>query len=179
VPRTASNNKPLLTYKESSPRHQMTLLSQRLLTTLAMFQIRDFGPEAKEATLREWRMIVDEIGLEAFDGILSERIRESRSFPTIAELRARAGLGKIDQDATESNEAWEFVCRYVQKHWHPEVGRYDNAPAIPPQIDYALSQIGGLHALHDCSVEVLPRMHRDFVDAYRLATPKLENRRFA
>jgi hypothetical protein len=67
----------------------------------------------------------------------------------------------------------------VQKHWHPEVGCYGNAPAIPPHIDYAPRQIGGMRALHDYSVEVLPRMHRDFVEAYRLATLKLENRRSA
>jgi hypothetical protein len=140
------------------------------MTTLAMFSVHDFGPEAKEATLREWRMIVDEIGLEAFDRFLSEHIRESRSFPRIADLRARASLGKIDQDATEINAAWEFVCRYVQKYWHPGVGSYYIAPVIPPRINYALRQIGGLHALHNCSLDRLPRMHKDFVDAYRLAT---------
>jgi hypothetical protein len=177
VPHAASNNNPLLTYRESSPRHQMVLLSQRLQTTLKMFCIVDFGPEAKETTMREWRLIVDEIGLEAFDRILDEHLRESRCFPTIAELRERAGLSKLDQDAIEINQAWEFVCRYVQKWWHPEVGRYDNAPAIPPRIDYALCQIGGLYALHNCSLEQLPRMHRDFADAYRLAT--LKNRRCA
>jgi hypothetical protein len=66
-----------------------------------------------------------------------------------------------------------FYCAFL------EVGRYDNAPAISPHIDYALRQIGGLRALYDCSVEGLPRMHRDFVDAYRLATLKPENRRSA
>ena len=169
---TASTNNPFPSYRESSPRHQMVLLGQRLQMTLKMFRIVDFGAEAKEATLREWRLIVDEIGLEAFDHILDEHLREARLFPTIAELRELAGLSKLDQDAIEINQAWEFVCRYVQRYWHPEVGRYDNAPAIPPRIDYALRRIGGLYALHNCSLEQLPRMHRDFGDAYRLAPVK-------
>ena len=95
----ATNYLALPSYKESTPRRQIALLSQRLLTTLTMYRIANFGAEAKETTVREWRMIADEIGLEAFDRILEEHIRESRFFPTIAELRERAGLGKLDLEA--------------------------------------------------------------------------------
>ena len=105
----------LPSYKESAPRHQTALLNQRLLTTLTMYRIGNIGAAARETTVREWRIIADEIGLEAFGRILDEHVRESRFFPTIAELRARAGLSKLDQDATEINQAWEFVCRFVQK----------------------------------------------------------------
>lgn len=142
--RSASTYCTLPGFRKSAPRHQIVLLKHRLRTTLTMFRISDFGTEAKETTVREWRMIADEIGLLAFDRILEEHIRESRFFPTIAELRNRAGLGELDQDAIEINQAWEFVCRFVQKHWHPAVGRYVNAPPIPPRIGLGLRQIGGL-----------------------------------
>ena len=157
-------------YKESAPKQQIVLLKKRLLTTLTMFRIGNFGAIAKESTVREWRMIADEIGLETFDRILGEHICELRSFPTIEELRTRAGLLKLDPDAIEVNQAWEFVCRFVQKHWHPAVGRYDNAPPIPPRIGFALRQIGGLEALHDCAPERLHYLHSDFAKAYSLAS---------
>jgi hypothetical protein len=166
--RPATNYFTLPSYKESAPRHQIALLNHRLLTTLTMYRISDFGAEAKETTIREWRMIADEIGLEVFDRILDEHIRESRYFPTVAELRERAGLSKLDRDAIEVNQAWEFVCRFLQKHWHPAVGCYDNAPPIPPRIGFAVRQIGGLEALHYCSPERLHELRRDFGKAYRL-----------
>ena len=170
MPRPATNYVTLQSYKQSAPRHQIALLNHRLLTTLSMYRIDNFGAEARETTVREWRMIADEIGLEAFDRMLEEHIRESRFFPTIAELRERAGLRKLDRDAVETNQAWEFVCRFVQKHWHPAIGCYENAPSIPPRIGLALRQIGGLEALHNCAPERLHYLRRDFAEAYRLAT---------
>jgi len=167
--RPATNYFTLSSFKESAPRHQIALLNQRLLATLTMYRIGNFGAEARETTVREWRMIADEIGLQAFDRLLEEHIRESRFFPTIAELRERAGLAKLDQEATEANRAWEFVCRFVQKHWHPAVGCYDNAPPIPPRIVLALRQIGGLEALHNCPAEQLHCLCKDFAEAYRLS----------
>ena len=167
--RPASTYYTMPGYRQSAPRHQIALLNQRLRTTLTMFRISDFGAEAKDTTVREWRMIVDEIGLKTFDRILDEHIRESRYFPTIAELRNRAELSNLDQNAIEINQAWEFVCRFVQKHWHPAVGCYANAPPIPFCIVLALRQIGGLEALHNCPLERLHYLHREFAKAYRLA----------
>jgi hypothetical protein len=166
--RSATNYFTLSSFRESAPRHQIALLNQRLLTTLKMYRIGNFGAEARETTVREWRLIADEIGLEAFDRLLEEHIRESRFFPTIAELRERAGLSRLDQDAIEINQAWEFVCRFVQKHWHPAVGCYENAPPVPPRIAFALRQIGGLEALHNCPPEQLHYLRKDFAGAYRL-----------
>lgn len=58
--------------------------------------------------------------------------------------------------------------------WHTEVETYGNAPVIPPRIKFHVRQIGGLHELHNCSLERMPHMRRGFADAYRLALGVLE-----
>ena len=164
------NDATLTTSTKSSLMHNPTVwLAQRMMSTLEMYPQTELSREAKKLQLREWDLILCEVGPEEFDHALTEHIRESRFFPTVAELRERAGLSKADRNAVEANAAWEFVNRYVRRHWHPDIGPYPDAPQIPARIDYALRQMGGLRRLNSCLADHLPFMKKDFIEAYRLA----------
>jgi hypothetical protein len=140
-----------------------------MANALAMYPATTLTLEGKELHLNEWEVILQAVGPEQFDRALTEHFRESAFFPTIAELRHRAGMRKADQDAVEANAAWEFISYYVYHYWHPDVGRYQGAPEIPPRTEYALRQIGGLRRLHDTPTDSIPFVCKRFMEAYRLA----------
>jgi hypothetical protein len=138
-----------------------------------MYPNTNLSAEAKRHTLLEWNLIALEVGLDAFDRALTRHIRKSKFFPTIAELRLFAGLSEETHEAIEINNAWECALQYMRRCWHPDLGRYRDAPILPPNLDYALRQIGGFPALFECSRERLPFLKQDFANAYKLAPTAL------
>src|SRR5215831_2999565 len=103
-----------MTSDRSFNSHERTpWLAQRMANALAMYPSANLTIESKALLLREWDLILQEVGRELFDRALAEHIRESKFFPTVAELRDRAGISKNDHDAVEANAAWEFVNRYM------------------------------------------------------------------
>lgn len=156
-------------FNTSSNEQQLEILSCLMLTILSVTRTTDFSELAKEFALCEWLAIVQQTGIERFRKILGEHIRNSNWFPTIAELRTRAGLNEQTQQQIEANQAWQWIRFFSTHDWHPDIGLYLGAPPIPPRIDYALRQIGGLHALASCSDARLPFMRQDFINAFSLA----------
>jgi hypothetical protein len=136
---------------------------------LVQYRVNDYTQEAKAFTISEWQLIAQQIGLDAFDRILREHVRNSKWFPSVAELRERAGMTEDTTEALEANLAWEFVQHYSHKHWHPDLGHYSNAPTIPSRTSYALRQIGGLQVIFNCRLEHLTFVKKDFIAAYKLA----------
>jgi len=124
---------------------------------------------AKTVWLHEAQQIVVQVGIEQFDSILAEHIRNSRWFPTVAELRQRAGMAQSTQDQIEANQAWEWIRWFATHNWHPDIGLYNHAPAIPPRIDYAMRQVGGLRIIAACGDAQLPFVRKDFMEAFELA----------
>lgn len=156
-------------FNQSSSEQQVKILSSLMLTMLSMTRTTDFGELAKEFALCEWLAIVQQTGIERFREILLLHIRNSNWFPTIAELRTRAGLNEQTQEQIEANQAWQWIRFFSTHHWHPDIGPYRGAPPIPPRIDYALRQVGGLHVIASCSNARLPFMRQDFINAFSLA----------
>jgi hypothetical protein len=125
--------------------------------------------------MEEWALIAEEIGFEA----LSEAVRyvmrnDTEWFPSPKAIRQRAGLNRDDRFKVEANAAWNWVSNYTSNFWHPNIGPYKNAPAIPPRIEYAIRQVGGLRRIYTHNYESEPFMRRDFIEALRLAPLAVE-----
>jgi hypothetical protein len=124
---------------------------------------------AKDMMLTEWDLILLEVGSLQFDQALSAHIRSSEWFPTVAKIREHACMKRADEDAVEAGSAWDFCVKFETRYWHPDLGTYRNAPAIPPRTAYALRQVGGLPSINNCKLDNLPFMQKNFIEAYRLA----------
>jgi hypothetical protein len=142
---------------------------KRLLTAIQFFPAANITEEAKEGFIREWKVIVAEVGQEQFDEALTEHIRECKFFPTVAELRERAGLKKLDALAVEAEHHWQRTKAFVEKNYYKDLGGLNGADKIPPRAAYAMRAVGGPAAIYFMELEAEPFKKRDFIEAYRLA----------
>jgi hypothetical protein len=90
-------------------------------------------------------------------------------YPQVCQIREIAIGKQEDRDRVEALRAFEFCCDFALRHWHPDVGKYSNAPKIPPRTAYALRHIGGLMALDRRTSQSEPFLRKDFISAYILA----------
>ena len=129
----------------------------------------NLNADAMKQFLGEWELILTQVGEERFDQALAEHIRESKFFPTIAELRERAGMRKVDLDAVDANDHWMRLKRFIATNYYEDLGGLQNSDKIPPRVEYAMNAIGGARAIYFAELDTEPFKRKDFLEAYRLA----------
>jgi hypothetical protein len=127
------------------------------------------GTEATKNYISEWLLIAKEVGAERFDEVVTEHIRESRFFPTVAELRERAGMSKKDGDSREALEHWDRLKRFINTNYYEDLGGLQNEDKLPLRVRYAMRLVGGARALYFMDLESEPFKKKDFIEAYRVA----------
>lgn len=152
-----------------SPSQRDEWIAKRLGRALQMYMMAKFDPEVLGQFISEWAVIVDEVGEEVFDLALTEHIRESRYFPSVSELRERAGLKKVDMAAVEALDHWTRLKRFVDANYYEDLGGLQNAEKIPPRVQYAMRIVGGARAIYFMELGSEPFKRKDFIEAYRLA----------
>lgn len=65
-----------------------------------------------------------------------------------------------------AEQAWEWIHVYIRRHWHVDIGPYQGAPAIPPPIDYAVRQCGGLSRIAYPGDREIDFIRRGFMEAH-------------
>lgn len=144
-------------------------LLKRVGTTLQSYPMANLDKEGTAHFVAEWGLIMAEVGGERFDLALTEHIRESKFFPTIAELRERAGMKKADQDSAEGLDHWVRLKRFIGENYYEDLGGLQNAEKIPARTQYAMRAIGGPRAIYFMDMDAEPFKKKDFLEAYRLA----------
>lgn len=108
--------------------------------------------------------------MERFDHAITEHVRESKFFPTIAELRERAGMSRhVDEDRAEAIENWTRLKKFLNENYYEDLGGLKNAAKIPERVMYAMNAAGGARAIYFMDLESEPFKRKDFLEAYRLA----------
>jgi hypothetical protein len=128
-----------------------------------------FDAEVLEQFIAEWSIIAAEVGEQAFDNALTEHIRESKFFPTVAELRDRSGMRKADMDSADALDHWVRLKRFINTNYYEDLGGLQSADKIPPRVQYAMRAIGGPRAIYFMELDDEPFKKKDFLEAYRLA----------
>ena len=141
------------------------------LTALA----EGFGETITDERMEIYARALDDIPQDRL-GIAFQRVlRELTFFPKVAELRTLAVPSSEDQKKIEANAAWDYVNEYLRK-WGVDLlplyssGKITTPPPLDAKADYALRRIGGLRALNQVDIDKMPFMHRDFCEAYALAS---------
>ena len=120
--------------------------------------------------MEEWGHIAHEVGMEALGSAVRElMLNDTDWFPSVKAIRERLGLKEEDRLQIEVYAAWDWVLKYIDRHWHPDLGASLKAPPIPPRIGYAVRQLGGLRRISMRTYEAEPFMRKEFAEAYRLA----------
>lgn len=154
-------------------------LAQRLKVTRAMFPNSKLTPEAVSVFLSEWANICSEIGQAAFDRALTDAVRESDFFPSIALIRRCAGITGETQAKCEADAAWDLVQAHIRKWFglpgarifkgrDPQTGAlvFEKAPSLPERVEYAVRAVGGLHRIANVRDDSEPFMRKDFAEAF-------------
>jgi hypothetical protein len=103
--------------------------------------------------------------------------QESTFMPKIAELRGYAGASHEQVAAIEADVAWNDVMAYFKKWGWPHQryfdGRDENgkmqfstAPPLPPRIDYAMRQVGGIQVIAQADTRDLQFICKAFKQAF-------------
>lgn len=87
---------------------------------------------------------------------------EPSKMPPVKFIRDRSG----SSPELEAEQAWEWTLLYVRRFWHIDVGPYPDAPKIPPAIDYAIRQAGGLSRIAYHSDQVADFVRKGFLEAH-------------
>src|SRR5580765_6750015 len=125
-----------------------TQLAELMAKARAMSLKQPLTDAQADVHMEEWALIAEEIGFEALSEAVHNVMRnDTEWFPSVKAIRERAGLKLDDRLQVEINAAWQWVLRYISRYWHPDIGQYSNAPVIPPRIDYAIHQSGGLRKI--------------------------------
>lgn len=128
--------------------------------------------------LKEWGLIAQEVGFPKLEKAVKDVLRNDSSwFPSVADIRKRAGMDKELVSKVEADAAWDLVRAHNRK-WagvgrlfkgrDPETGepQYDTAPRLPSRVEYAVRAVGGLDAIDNVSREGEPFMRREFTEAF-------------
>ena len=147
-----------------------TQLAKLMAWARAMSLKQPLTDAQADVHMEEWALIAGEVGFEALSEAVREVMRnDTEWFPSVKAIRERTGLKQEDRFQVEINAAWEWVEKYISRFWHPDIGKSPNAPAIPPRIENAIRQVGGLRKISMRTYDSEPFMRKDFAEAYRLA----------
>lgn len=167
----ATNNK--LTTRSQTPPGVLLLAAQlaKLMAWARAMSLKQPVTDAQaDVHMEEWALIAAEIGFDALAAAVRDVMRNDTDwFPSVKQIRDRAGLKQDDRQQVEANAAWDWLDDYSRHQWHPDLGPYDGAPPIPLRTAYALRQIGGLRRFAMRTHESEPFMRKDFAAAYKLA----------
>jgi hypothetical protein len=145
-----------------------------------MFPNSKLTPEAADAFLTEWGVIVAEVGQYAFDAALTGAIRQSEFFPSVALIRKCGGANGETRTKCEADAAWNMVREHNAK-WSggqrmfkgidKTTGEmvFESAPRLPARVEYAVRAVGGLRAIDNVDMHGEPFMRREFNEAYERA----------
>jgi hypothetical protein len=155
--------------QKSSAEERSEWLLKRLGKTLQSYPMANLDQAGMDHFADEWDLILAEVGELRFDEALTEHIRESKFFPTIAELRERAGMRKADLESAAALDHWVRLKRFINTNYYEDLGGLQNADKIPPRAQYAMNAVGGARAIYFMEMDAEPFKKKDFLEAYRLA----------
>lgn len=123
------------------------------------------GKELTPALVGLWCQLLADIEVGLLDRALEETAKTcGRFFPTPGEVRARISQAEQIGRQAEGNDAWESALNYAQRHYHPDLGISRNAPELPPRIERAIRDAGGLRWVgYDCPDEKLEWAKKAFL----------------
>ncbi len=155
--------------QQSSEIARSEWLLKRLGKTLQSYPMANLDKSGMDHFTEEWSLILTEVGEGRFDEALGEHIRESKFFPTIAELRERCGMKKADKDSVEAMDHWIRLKKFVKANYYEDLGGLHGQEKIPQRVSYAMTSVGGARAIYLMDLDSEPFKRKDFVEAYRLA----------
>ena len=126
-------------------------------------------PLPSSQRLALYAQVLSDVPREALSQAFLRALKECRFFPRPAELRELAEGSTEDRKTVEAQAAWDWILWFMRRCWYPDLGISPGAPAIPPAMEYALRQIGGIKALSCMETTNEPFLKRDFIAAYKLA----------
>jgi hypothetical protein len=144
-------------------------LLKRMGRTLQFYLMTSLDQAGIDHFIDEWALILAEVGEARFDEALAEHIRESCFFPTVAELRDRARMRKVDMDAVEALDQWVKLKRFIDVNYYEDLGGLHHEEKLSSRTRYALRAVGGARAINFMDLESEPFKRKDFLEAYRLA----------
>jgi hypothetical protein len=166
---SAKRSRELSKSNGTSPEQSAAWLGKRLGKTLQSYPMANLDSDGMKHFIAEWSLILAEVGEDRFDKALTEHIRESKFFPTIAEVRERAGMRKVDMDSAEAMDHWVRLKRFINANYYEDLGGLQNADKIPARARYAMNAVGGARAIYFMEMDAEPFKKKDFLEAYRLA----------